>query len=85
MSIILGHGAMAAQRTLNPLIQVRILVPRPLIKKALSTQESIDPDRRNMNQALGVFLFPERGFAFNFQGFPQEFLLKTKRLKDMRL
>jgi hypothetical protein len=50
----------------------------------LSTQESIDPDRRNMNQALGVFLFPERGFAFNFQGFPQEFLLKTKRLKDMR-
>ena len=29
MATILGHGATAAQRTLNPLIQVRILVPRP--------------------------------------------------------
>ncbi len=36
-AVILGHGATAAHRTLNPWIQVRILVPR-LSKKKLKTE-----------------------------------------------
>lgn len=65
MAIILGHGAMAAQRTLNPLIQVRILVPRPSKLDALSTNEEINPDRYSTNQAFDKIQCFVRAFVFN--------------------
>ena len=65
IATILGHGAMAAQRTLNPLIQVRILVPRPFITEALNTQEEINPDRYNTRRHTGGLLWVDRVFIFN--------------------
>lgn len=60
--IILGHGAMAAQRTLNPLIQVRILVPRPAQMNELSKQEENNPDRNSTSPAFGAIHCYARGF-----------------------
>ncbi len=63
MPTILGHGATAAHRTLNPLIQVRILVPRPSLIKTLINQEN-DTDRQLTSQALVHDKCHPRGFAF---------------------
>jgi hypothetical protein len=69
---------MAAQRTLNPLIQVRILVPRPLITKALNKKEEINPDRYCTRPFTGIALCDARVFSFKWTCVSMGGLLKEK-------
>ncbi len=71
---------MAAQRTLNPLIQVRILVPRPFKKKDLSTKEEINPDRYCTRGALDEVQCNARDFVFKSMFSPR----KIYGLLDMK-
>lgn len=73
---------MAAQRTLNPLIQVRILVPRPSKTKALSNQEESIPDRHCTSRALGEILCHTCAFVFNSQALSPPAGVAQDDLKD---